>query len=181
MGSFFSSLFSSIKTKEDVNIIMIGLDNAGKTTIMYKLKLNETIETVPTISFNHEVVKYKNIEFKIWDLAGQDNFRKYWKSYYQGTKAIIYVVDSSDKDRIQQSKIEFDNVINEDSLKGVPIAVFANKSDIKDSMTPNEISEVLQLNSIKDRSFSIFKTSATKEFGIKEGMNWIVDIINQNI
>ena len=83
-----------------------GLDGAGKTTILYRLQVGEVVTTIPTIGFNVEQVTYKNLKFQVWDLGGQTSIRPYWRCYYSNTDAIIYVVDSADRDRIGISKDE---------------------------------------------------------------------------
>ena len=75
MGMMFSKVFAGLIGKKDVRILMVGLDAAGKTTILYKLKLGEIVTTIPTIGFNVETVEYKNISFTVWDVGGQDKVR----------------------------------------------------------------------------------------------------------
>ena len=82
-------------------VLMLGLDFSGKTTILYKLKLGEVVSTIPTIGFNVEFIDHKGRELTIWDVGGQDKIRIIWRHYFQNTKAIIYVVDSTDKQRIE--------------------------------------------------------------------------------
>ena len=100
MGLTFSKLFGKLFGKKDVRILMVGLDAAGKTTILYKLKLGEIVTTIPTIGFNVETVEYKNISFTVWDVGGQDKIRPLWRHYYQNTQGVIFVVDSNDRDRV---------------------------------------------------------------------------------
>lgn len=85
MGIPLSSLFDSWFSKKEMRILMVGLDAAGKTTILYKLKLGEVVSSVPTIGFNVEKVQYKNISFTVWDIGGQDKLRLLWRHYFQGT------------------------------------------------------------------------------------------------
>merc|ERR1712126_464283 len=75
-----------------MRILMVGLDAAGKTTILYKLKLGEIVTTIPTIGFNVETVEYKNISFTVWDVGGQDKIRPLWRHYFQNTDGLIFVV-----------------------------------------------------------------------------------------
>lgn len=100
MGTVLVKYFENLFSKQDLRALMLGLDSAGKTTILYKLKLGEFVTSVPTIGFNAEVVEFQKVKFTIWDVGGQDKIRKLWKHYYQNTQALIYVVDSSDKERI---------------------------------------------------------------------------------
>ena len=106
---------------------MLGLDTAGKTTILYKLKLGENVSTVPTIGFNVETVEYKNINFTVWDVGGQDKIRPLWRHYYINAKALIFVVDSSDRDRINEAKEELHRLMHDEELKDAILLVFANK------------------------------------------------------
>eukprot|EP01016_Furgasonia_blochmanni_P010752 TRINITY_DN1461_c0_g1_i4.p1 TRINITY_DN1461_c0_g1~~TRINITY_DN1461_c0_g1_i4.p1 ORF type:complete len:158 (+),score=16.43 TRINITY_DN1461_c0_g1_i4:321-794(+) len=142
-----------------------------------KLHLNEVVQTVPTIGFNVETVTHKNVKLQVWDLGGQTGIRPYWRSYYPNTHAIIYVVDSADKDRIGISKEELLGILEEEELKNVPILVLANKQDLKTAMTEAEISEALGLTSLQNRQWAIFKCSALTGFGLQDGMEWIVNAI----
>ncbi|KAA8529590.1 hypothetical protein F0562_034310 [Nyssa sinensis] len=94
MGLTFTKLFSRLFAKKEMRILMVGLDAAGKTTILYKLKLGEIVTTIPTIGFNVETVEYKNISFTVWDVGGQDKIRPLWRHYFQNTQGLIFVVDS---------------------------------------------------------------------------------------
>ncbi len=114
---------------------MVGLDAAGKTTILYKLKLGEVVTTIPTIGFNVEQVDYKNISFTVWDVGGQDKIRPLWRHYYQNTEGLIFVVDSNDKDRIDAAREELQKMLQEDELKDSVVLVFANKQDLPNAMS----------------------------------------------
>lgn len=89
----------------------VGLDAAGKTTILYKLKLGEIVTTIPTIGFNVETVEYKNICFTVWDVGGQDKIRPLWRHYFQNTQGLIFVVDSNDRERITEAEKELQNMV----------------------------------------------------------------------
>merc|ERR1711907_243828 len=115
MGNVFGKLFAGF-TKRDMRILMVGLDAAGKTTILYKLKLGEIVTTIPTIGFNVETVEYKNINFTVWDVGGQDKIRKLWRHYFTNTDAIIYVVDSNDRERVTESREELEALLADSEL-----------------------------------------------------------------
>eukprot|EP00435_Cladocopium_sp_Y103_P039580 s2267_g10.t1 len=124
--------------KQEMRILMVGLDAAGKTTILYKLKLGEVVTTIPTIGFNVETVEYKNLSFTVWDVGGQDKIRPLWRHYYQGTNGLIYVVDSNDRDRIEDAREELNKMLNEDEMRDAVLLVFANKQDLPQAMTAAE-------------------------------------------
>ncbi len=118
---------------------MVGLDAAGKTTILYKLKLGEIVTTIPTIGFNVETVEYKNINFTVWDVGGQDKIRPLWRHYFQNTQGLIFVVDSNDRDRAAEARDELHRMLNEDELRDAVLLVFANKQVLWElcSLRPN--------------------------------------------
>ncbi|XP_031566427.1 ADP-ribosylation factor-like protein 1 [Actinia tenebrosa] len=177
MGGFFSSLFSSLFGQKELRILILGLDGAGKTTILYRLQVGEVVTTIPTIGFNVETVTYKNLKFQVWDLGGQTSIRPYWRCYYSNTDAIIYVVDSVDRERIGISKQELVSMLEEDELKKAILVVFANKQDMEGALSSTEVSNALGLSALKNRTWAIFKTSAVKGEGLDEAMEWLVDAL----
>lgn len=177
MGSFFSTLFSSLWGSKELRILILGLDGAGKTTILYRLQVGEVVTTIPTIGFNVETVTYKNLKFQVWDLGGQTSIRPYWRCYYANTDAIIYVVDSTDTERMGISKTELLSMLEEDELKKAILLVFANKQDLPGALTAAQVSEALGLSALKSRTWSIFKTSAVKGEGLDEAMEWLVNAL----
>jgi len=173
MGLSISKLLNGLWGKKEMRILMVGLDAAGKTTILYKLKLGEIVTTIPTIGFNVETVEYKNISFTVWDVGGQDKIRPLWRHYYQNTQGIIYVVDSNDRDRVQEARDELQRMLNEDELRDALLLVFANKQDLPNAMSAAEITDKLGLHSIKQRDWYIQATCATSGDGLYEGLEWL--------
>ncbi|KAK8480801.1 hypothetical protein V6N11_073152 [Hibiscus sabdariffa] len=151
MGLTFTKLFSRLFSKKEMRILMVGLDAAGKTTILYKLKLGEIVTTIPTIGFNVETVEYKNISFTVWDVGGQDNIRPLWRHYFQNTQGLIIVVDSNDRDRVVEARDELHRMLNEDELRDAVSLVFANKQDLPNAMNAVEITDKLGLQSLRQR------------------------------
>lgn len=150
---------------------MLGLDGAGKTTILYKLKLDETVHTIPTLGFNMETVQVtRKISFTIWDVGGQKQIRQLWKHYLPGTSGLLYIVDSADKNRMAVAQEELSWVLQEDSMKGVPLVVLANKQDLPGALAPDEISVRLGLGLVKDRQWHVQGTSAVSGDGIHEAV-----------
>ena len=147
---------------------MVGLDAAGKTTILYKLKLGEIVTTIPTIGFNVETLSYKNISFTVWDVGGQDKIRPLWRHYYQNTQGLIFVVDSNDRDRVDNARDELHRMLNEDELREAILLVFANKQDLPNAMNAAEITDKLGLHSLRQRNWYIQSTCATTGDGLYE-------------
>merc|ERR1711892_525732 len=173
MGSMFTKLFDSLISKKEMRVLMVGLDSAGKTTILYKLKLGEIVTTIPTIGFNVETVEYKNIGFTVWDVGGQDKIRPLWRHYFQNTQAVIFVVDSNDRERVSEARDELARMLNEDELREAVLLVFANKQDLPRAMNAAEITDKLGLHSMKNRNWYIQATCATSGDGLFEGLDWL--------
>ena len=152
---------------------MVGLDAAGKTTILYRLKIGEVVTTIPTIGFNVETIEYKNITFTMWDVGGQYKIRLLWRHYYQNTQGIIYVVDCNDKERIEEAREELHCMLADDELKDACLLVFANKQDLPGALTPAEITDSLGLNTLKDRNWYVQGTCAKTGDGLYEGFDWL--------
>ena len=145
-----SRMFEKLFEKREARILMLGLDAAGKTTILFKLKLGEVVQSIPTIGFNVETVEFKNCKFNVWDVGGQDKIRPMWKHYYQNAEGLIFVVDSSDRNRVDKAREELKKMLAEEDLKEVVLLVLANKQDIA-VMDVKEVIEKLDLASIKNR------------------------------
>ncbi|KAL3853206.1 hypothetical protein ACJMK2_016765 [Sinanodonta woodiana] len=173
MGLTISSLFNRLFGKRQMRILMVGLDAAGKTTILYKLKLGEIVTTIPTIGFNVETVEYKNISFTVWDVGGQDKIRPLWRHYFQNTQGLIFVVDSNDRERIQEAREELNKMLQEDELRDAVLLVFANKQDLPNAMNAAELTEKLGLQSLRSRTWYIQATCAVQGDGLYEGLDWL--------
>merc|ERR1712217_188130 len=173
MGLTFSKVFGKLFGKKDVRILMVGLDAAGKTTILYKLKLGEVVTTIPTIGFNVETVEHGNISFTVWDVGGQDKIRPLWRHYYQGTQGLIFVVDSNDRDRAEDAREELMKMLNEDEMRDAMLPVFANKQDLPNAMPAAEITEKLGLHNMRNRQWFIQSACATTGDGLYEGLDWM--------
>lgn len=155
MGMLFSTLFQRLFGAKEHRILILGLDNAGKTTILYKLVTpDEVVRTMPTIGFNLESVTWKNVKLQVWDLGGilhhvqnvdilradtmhalfhsytigQTNLRPYWRLYCKGiVSALIYVVDSADDERVNEARLALMTILEEEEMKSSALLVFANK------------------------------------------------------
>jgi len=176
---------SEFRTYE-LRILMLGLNRAGKTTILYKLKLGETLQTIPTVGFNVEEYPYnKKTQFIIWDVGGQQSLRPLWHHYYENTNAIIFVVDSSDRERIDDdsgcsAQIELHRVLEDQELTGRPLLVFANKQDMQDAMTVEEMTKRLNLEKLRDRQWQIQGSSANSGDGLAQGLQWLATTLTKS-
>ncbi|KDD76860.1 ADP-ribosylation factor [Helicosporidium sp. ATCC 50920] len=173
MGIALSKLFAKLFSNKEMRILMVGLDAAGKTTILYKLKLGEIVTTIPTIGFNVETVEYKGVQFTVWDVGGQDKIRPLWRHYFQNTQGLIFVVDSNDRERVGEARDELHRMLNEDELRDAVLLVFANKQDLPNAMNAAEITDKLGLHSLRQRHWYIQSATATSGDGLYEGLDWL--------
>uniref|UniRef100_K7F4L5 ARF GTPase 3 n=1 Tax=Pelodiscus sinensis TaxID=13735 RepID=K7F4L5_PELSI len=152
MGNIFGTLLKSLIGKKEMRILMVGLDAAGKTTILYKLKLGEIVTTIHTTGFNVETVEYKNISFTVWDVGGQDKIRPLWRHYFQNTQGTSGRHPAPD------------SLSSESSMEDLPNA-----------MNAAEITDKLGLHSLRHRNWYIQATCATSGDGLYEGLDWLAN------
>lgn len=162
---------------KDTKILMLGLDEVGKSTILQQFHLSDHILAKQLIvGFNPEILDYKGFNIISWDLPGGDRFREFWrKYYYPKTKGIIYVVDSSDSSRLEQSIEELCNI---EELKESIVLVFLNKNDQPNTISEEDFQKKLNFESLKNRTFKIQKSAATTSEGLYEGINWLGENIS---
>lgn len=146
------------------------------TAILYKLKLGQAVTTIPTVGFNVETVNYKNVRFSVWDVGGQDKIRPLWRHYFTGTQALIFVVDSSDRERVEEARKELHMIVNDREMREVVILVFANKQDLSDAMKPEELQDRLglTLSGLRNRTWVVQPCCATTGDGLYEGLSWLM-------
>jgi len=166
------------KDDKEARILMLGLDNAGKTTILKKLSEEDITTVMPTQGFNVKSLVHDGFKLNVWDIGGQKTIRPYWSNYFESSDVLGYVVDSSDKRRLEESGQELRELLAEDKLAGVPLLVFANKQDLLQAETAEAIQAALNLNAISDRPWTIQACSAKEGSGLQEGMEWMVEQCN---
>ena len=184
MGGIFSALLSLMGFDRSTNnreykVVIVGLDNAGKTTTLYKLHLGEVVQTQPTIGSNVEVVTHENVTFEVWDVGGQQSLRNAWPSYYNSADSVVLMVDSTDRARMHLCKKELERLVVESegmrSNSECCVLVFANKQDLPDAMTVVELTEVLGLDKITSRDWHVQACCALTGDGLREGLAWIAN------
>ena len=167
--------------RKNSRIVMLGLDAAGKTTILYKLKLDETVSTIPTIGFNVETVKHsKSVSFTVWDIGGQQKLRPLWKHYLKGTDGLIFVVDCWDFSRVDEVREELSNLLSLPEMQDVPIMIFGNKQDMRGAVNPPQLIEQLHMNRYNNHSWYVQGTCAVTGEGIWEGIEIIAEMIKDH-
>ncbi|XP_077944912.1 E3 ubiquitin-protein ligase TRIM23 isoform X2 [Gasterosteus aculeatus] len=163
-----------IGPKMEIRVVTLGLDGAGKTTILFKLKQDEFMQPIPTIGFNVETVEYKNLKFTIWDVGGKHKLRPLWKHYYLNTQAVVFVIDSCHRDRLMEAHSELAKLLTEKELRDALLLIFANKQDVPGVVSVEEMTELLSLHKLCcGRSWHIQGCDARSGVGLHEGLDWL--------
>ncbi|XP_018557727.1 ADP-ribosylation factor 1 [Lates calcarifer] len=158
-------------------VLMLGLDGSGKTTLLYKLMYNESVVTVPTVGFNVETLETdrSSPSLTVWDVGGQKKMRPHWRHHYTDTAGLVFVVDSWDQERLDEARKELHRVLRFESLRGIPLVVFANKQDRPGALSPETLCLKLDLRRVcEGRAWFIQPCSATTGMGLEEGFRRIV-------
>eukprot|EP00041_Stephanoeca_diplocostata_P016975 m.337214 g.337214 ORF g.337214 m.337214 type:complete len:186 (-) comp20547_c1_seq2:1605-2162(-) len=159
---------------KDLRLLILGLDNAGKTTILKKLADEEISNISPTQGFNIKTLQAKGFNLTLWDIGGQRKIRPYWKHYYENVDVLVYVIDSSDSARFEETGEELTELLQEEKLANVPVLIFANKQDLPTASQASVIAEGLELTSSRNRIWQIQPCSAVSGEGIQDGLKWVL-------
>jgi len=177
-----------------IHLVILGLDSAGKSTVLYQLKFHQYILTTPTIGFNYEKIRFtspdtsvstanasvsaaQGVTFDVWDVGGQDKVRPLWRSYSRSTDGIFFVVDSCDIERLEEAKVELLRTARVPESAGVPIVVLANKQDLPNSRSPADIQKLLGLNDMFGHQCSIQPACAVTGEGLDEAIGQMYEMI----
>ncbi|KAG2451645.1 hypothetical protein HYH02_003425 [Chlamydomonas schloesseri] len=160
-----------------VNVLVVGLDNSGKTTIIERLKPRpkQAAEVAPTVGFSVDEVEKGPLTFTVFDMSGAGRYRTLWEQYYREADAVVFVVDSADKLRMVVARDEMDHMLKHPNMRKVPILYFANKKDLPVAMPPVEIAQVLGLDDIKDRPWQIVPSNGLTGDGVDKGIDWLAE------
>ncbi|KAI5634655.1 ADP-ribosylation factor family domain-containing protein [Phthorimaea operculella] len=190
MYTLLHGLYKHLVQKDEYCVLILGLDNAGKTTYLEATKTKFTKKykamnpnrITTTVGLNIGKIDVDGVRLSFWDLGGQQELQSLWDKYYAECHAVIYIVDSSDRERISESKETFDRMIASEHLSGVPLLVLANKQDIEDCMGVHTVKPIFNQNAhlIGARDIMLMATSALTGDGVDEGIRWLVDCIKRN-
>lgn len=201
------TILKKVKEEErEIRILVLGLDNAGKTTIVRRLCDRPIDEIEPTLGFSIQTLDYdlanddddnddsdnnsdNNNSYKLhlWDIGGQSTIRAYWRNYFEKTDGIVWVVDSGDRHRLELVRTELSKVLQQERLAGASLLILANKADLEGSLTKEEIAEVLLMETelmkgqTHTRHWTIESSSAVTGAGLEGAMEWLVRDITDRI
>lgn len=170
---------------QSLHVVVIGLDSAGKTSLLYRLKLREFVETIPTKGFNMERIKVQmgntktnTTAFQVWDVGGQEKLRPLWKSYTRRTDGLVFVVDAAETERMEEAKVELHRITRSAENQGVPVLVLANKQDLDGAMSASEVEKVLTLHELSSSTLHHTQgCSALDGQGLQPGLEKLYEMI----
>ena len=162
--------------KKDLDISVVGLQNAGKTTLMNAISGDYDMDTMPTVGFNLRHMQKGKVNLNIWDLGGQKQFRESWEKYCRTSDVIIFVVDSADFASIDLARKELHDLLSCPSLEGIPLLILGNKNDLEHARTEEQMVEQMQLKKIEKRKIAIYSISAKKRVNIDVALKWLSEI-----
>eukprot|EP01111_Echinosteliopsis_oligospora_P017720 TRINITY_DN7788_c0_g1_i2.p1 TRINITY_DN7788_c0_g1~~TRINITY_DN7788_c0_g1_i2.p1 ORF type:complete len:196 (+),score=38.20 TRINITY_DN7788_c0_g1_i2:125-712(+) len=178
LAGFYQYLFK----KTEFYVLIIGLDHAGKTTLLEQMKADfkgveplSPDQIMPTVGLNIGRVEVRNAKLIFWDLGGQSELRTIWDKYYSEVQGIIFVLDSADSTRFSEAQSELDTLLRHQALKQVPLLFFANKQDLESIHNINDIKTTFNMKEIeRTRDFKLQPLTAITGAGITEGIEWLI-------
>ncbi|XP_022991181.1 ADP-ribosylation factor-like protein 8c [Cucurbita maxima] len=175
---FFDSILNWLRSlffKQEMELSLVGLQNAGKTSLVNSIATGGYSEDmIPTVGFNMRKVTKGNVTIKLWDLGGQRRFRTMWERYCRGVTAIVYVVDSADRDSVPISRSELHELLTKPSLSGIPLLVLGNKIDKSEALSKQSLVDLLELESIRDREVCCYMISCKDSINIDAVIDWLI-------
>mmetsp|Transcript_123 Transcript_123/g.400 ORF Transcript_123/g.400 Transcript_123/m.400 type:complete len:183 (-) Transcript_123:44-592(-) len=177
MASWLQSILDWLRSlffKKEMELSLIGLQNAGKTSLVNVIANNDFHEDmIPTVGFNMRKVTKGAITIKLWDLGGQPRFRSMWERYCRGVQAIVYVVDSADVEGLDMARQELQELLSKPALAGIPLLVLGNKNDLPAALSTTELIDRLELKSLSDREVAVYSISCRRQNNIDITLAWL--------
>lgn len=187
MGNHLADMAPSVPSFlpgfHSLHVVVIGLDSAGKTSLLYRLKLKEFVKTIPTKGFNTEKVRVavgtsRSASFQVWDVGGQEKLRPLWKSYTRRTDGLVFVVDSTELERMEEARVELHKITRTSENQGVPVLILANKQDLGSALTAGEVEKQLALQELSANTLHhVQGCSAVDGRGLQPGLEKLHEMI----
>lgn len=172
------STLRHIKASEnEARVLIVGLDCSGKTTIVNSLLGKDMMQVAPTLGFNIDEYRpaASALSISLWDVGGQSTIRTYWRNYFSQTDALIWVIDSTDRRRLDVCRRALSEVLHAERLQGCLVVILCNKQDVSTALSADEIAGLLALDRLcRNRPYRVFPCSARERTGVAEAFDWLV-------
>ncbi|KAI4347526.1 hypothetical protein L6164_008335 [Bauhinia variegata] len=187
MFSLFYGLWKYMFSKTEFHVLILGIDKAGKTTLLERLKsLYSNLEglppdrIVPTVGLNIGRIEVSNTKLVFWDLGGQPGLRSIWEKYYEEAHAVIFVIDAACPSRFEDAKSALEKVLRHEDLQGAPLLILANKQDLPEALSSEELARYLDLKKLDERVYMLEPVSAIDGMGIRGSVEWLVEVMERS-
>ncbi|KAM8793735.1 ADP-ribosylation factor-like protein 2 [Eudromia elegans] len=176
------TILKKLRRKErELRVLMLGLDNAGKTSILRKFNGEEVAAAAPTLGFNIRSLEHRGYTLHVWDVGGQSSLRSYWRNYFESSEGLVWVLDSGDRPRLPLCARQLHGLLREERLAGATLLIFANKQDLPGALPPAAIREALDLDSIKSHHWCLLGCSAVTGHNLLAGIEWLLDDVASRV
>eukprot|EP00929_Paragymnodinium_shiwhaense_P015479 TRINITY_DN123576_c0_g1_i1.p1 TRINITY_DN123576_c0_g1~~TRINITY_DN123576_c0_g1_i1.p1 ORF type:complete len:198 (-),score=40.81 TRINITY_DN123576_c0_g1_i1:171-764(-) len=181
MFSLLRGLWDWLSQKEERRMVLLGIDNAGKTTTLEQMKTlfgqkgMPADRIPPTIGLNLGRIQIDSVVAVFWDLGGHASFRSVWHNYYAEVQGVMFVLDSADAARMDEARDTLVDILSHEAMRGVPVLCMANKQDLPDAMSAKEICRRLDSEQwLGNRPFHVHPCSALRGQGLEAGVRWLL-------
>lgn len=177
LWSRFLEWLKSLLWKQELELAIVGLQNAGKTTFVNVLATSQyDDDTIPTIGFNYREIKKGSVQFKLWDLGGQHKFRGTWEKFCRGADCIVFIVDSVDYGNLEVARAQLHQLLSWPSLNGIPLLVLGNKNDLEGALNEEELISQLNLQNVVGRTVACYSVSAKNMSNIDTTLRYLTNV-----
>ena len=173
MGQILQKMLDAFYNKK-LEVVLVGLENSGKTTLLNVLAAGRPVETCPTIGLNVKLVRKGGVQMKCWDIGGRAQYRSEWGRYTRGCDVIIYVVDANALDSIPLARKELHRLLEDRELATTPLLVIANKIDLDPHISEPDLIRELNLDYITENPWIVIPVSALKVINIDQVLSWLI-------
>ena len=164
------------RSRKHRRVLLVGLDAAGKTTLLFRLYAGKTLNTIPTVGFNVKAVPFQGLQLQVWDVGGQDQLREFWRHHFTGTQGAVFVVDAADRDRLADARAALETVAADEQLANAAVLVLANKQDAPNAVPPAELEQLLDVQRLcGHKKWTVQPTTLTTGEGVTEAFTWLVE------
>ena len=164
------------RSRKHRRVLLVGLDAAGKTTLLFRLYAGKSLNTIPTVGFNVKTVPFQGLQLHVWDVGGQEQLREFWRHHFTGTQGLVFVVDAADRDRLVHARAEFERVVADEQLADAAVLVLANKQDAPGAVQPAELEQLLDIRRLcEHKKWTVRPTTLTSGDGVTEAFTWLAE------